>query len=64
MRALNRLIRNTGFIIEHEHLSLINPAYRIRFGLPTIRWPFTSRFPLLPEFAATSVSMLLAPKSA
>lgn len=63
MRALNRLVRDTGFTIEREHLYLINPAYRIRFGLPTIRWPFGSRFPLLPEFAATSVSMLLSPKS-
>jgi len=59
MRSLNRLIRATGFSVEHEHLYFINPAYRIRFGLPTIRWPFSSRFPLLPEFAATSVSMLL-----
>ncbi|MCX6600565.1 MAG: class I SAM-dependent methyltransferase [bacterium] len=60
MRQLHRLIRGTGFSIEHERLYFINPAYRIRFGLPEIRWPFSSRFPLVPEVAATSVAMLLS----
>ena len=60
MRALNCLIRRTGFTVDREHLYFINPAYRVRFGFPTVRLPFNSRFPLLPEFIATSVSMLLS----
>jgi 2-polyprenyl-3-methyl-5-hydroxy-6-metoxy-1,4-benzoquinol methylase len=59
MRQLNLLVRQTGFSIDREQLYFINPAYRVRFGFPEIRWPFNSRFPLLPEFAATSVAMLL-----
>jgi 2-polyprenyl-3-methyl-5-hydroxy-6-metoxy-1,4-benzoquinol methylase len=62
MRGLNRLIEKTGFTIDREHLYFINPAYRIRFGFPEIKWPFNSRFPVLPEFAATSVAMLLSAK--
>jgi SAM-dependent methyltransferase len=62
MRQLNRLVEKTGFSIDREHLYFINPAYRIRFGFPEVKWPFSSRFPVLPEFAATSVAMLLSAK--
>jgi hypothetical protein len=57
IRGLRRLIQETGLAIERECLWLINPAYDIRFGLPQIKLPVPSTFPILPEFA-TSVMML------
>jgi SAM-dependent methyltransferase len=55
--SFNRYFRNNGFRLERRDLFLFRPIYKIRFGVPALKFP---NIPLLREFLAFGCECLLS----
>lgn len=54
IERFRRIIPQSGFVLEHEQLWLINPNYEVKFGLqPRKLWPVIGWIPFLRNFIAT-----------